>query len=570
MALPRTALPLDANSPIAMAMAYPRIALALLCLMLFTPGLMTLPPLDRDESRYTQATKQMIETGDYIEIQFQEEQRNKKPVGIYWMQALTVSMLSSAPYTDIWAYRIPSVLAAIAAVLLVFGIGARLFDRETGFAAGAILASALLVVGEAHIAKTDAVQLACIVAAQGLIARFYFAARTGDYAPGWRWSLGLWAAIGLGIIVKGPITPFVCGATAIALSIWEGRYRWIWSMRPIFGLGVMMLIVLPWLIAIMLVTEGGFLADAWGRDFAGKVVSSQEGHWGPPGYYLALLPLTFWPASLFLIPAGYFAWTRRREGAIRFLLCWILPTWAALEITTTKLPHYVLPLYPALALLAAAALSAAARDSASLISSVPARLGTALWLAITFVLAFGLLIYAPTEYGTGAGMFSYALLAAVLLAAGFAAYFMIRLEGERALVSACVAGVILVAGALGVSAPRLEQVMLSPRAAELAAKMGATGNQGEKLAIAGYSEPSLVFLAGTKVKLTNGAGAAEFLIGTPGSYAFVNQRAEDGAFRQYLTTKGHSAEAVGQVNGLNYSKGTDIVLTLYRLRKTAP
>ncbi|MAC39001.1 MAG: 4-amino-4-deoxy-L-arabinose transferase, partial [Oceanicaulis sp.] len=78
-------------------------------------GIFTLPPLDRDESRFAQATAQMLESGNLVEINFQDEERNKKPVGIHWLQAASVAALSSAEAREIWAYRIPSMFGAMLA-----------------------------------------------------------------------------------------------------------------------------------------------------------------------------------------------------------------------------------------------------------------------------------------------------------------------------------------------------------------------------------------------------------------------------------------------------------------------
>src|SRR6476660_6072419 len=104
-------------------------ARALLVLLLVTfisvlPGFFSIPPTDRDESRFAQATKQMIETGDDVDIRFQEEVRYKKPVGIYWLQAAAVKTGEALgvprPRTTIWLYRVPSLFGAIDAVLLTY------------------------------------------------------------------------------------------------------------------------------------------------------------------------------------------------------------------------------------------------------------------------------------------------------------------------------------------------------------------------------------------------------------------------------------------------------------------
>ena len=90
-------------------------------LLFFLPGFFNIPPIDRDEARFAQATKQMVETGDYVDIRFQDEVRYKKPVGIYWAQAAVVQTASKLgiqrAQVRIWLYRVPSLIGAIGAVL---------------------------------------------------------------------------------------------------------------------------------------------------------------------------------------------------------------------------------------------------------------------------------------------------------------------------------------------------------------------------------------------------------------------------------------------------------------------
>ena len=88
---------------------------ALVAMIAGLPGLIFLPPMDRDESRFAEASAQMLETGDFVRIRYQDQPRNKKPVGIHWMQTASVETLSSAEARGIWAYRIPSLLGAMLA-----------------------------------------------------------------------------------------------------------------------------------------------------------------------------------------------------------------------------------------------------------------------------------------------------------------------------------------------------------------------------------------------------------------------------------------------------------------------
>src|SRR5579864_9422298 len=152
----------------------PYALLAALCLLLYLPGIAAIPPLDRDEARFAQATRQMLETGDFLRIRFQDEARNKKPAGIYWLQAAAVSAFSTPSATAIWPYRLPSLLGGTAAVMLTFGLGAALFGggaepngqqhRRIAGIAAVLVGSALGIVAEVHIAKTDAALLAAVMA----------------------------------------------------------------------------------------------------------------------------------------------------------------------------------------------------------------------------------------------------------------------------------------------------------------------------------------------------------------------------------------------------------------------
>ncbi|HEX9491210.1 MAG TPA: glycosyltransferase family 39 protein, partial [Stellaceae bacterium] len=324
----------------------PYALLTLLCLALYLPGIAALPPLDRDESRFAQATRQMLESGDFLRIRFQDEARNKKPVGIYWLQAASVAALSAAQSNAIWPYRLPSLFGATAAVLLTFALGRALVGSGAALLGAALLAGSLGLVVEAHLAKTDAMLLATAVAAQGALGIIYSRARRGGAPAPWPWALLFWAAQGAGLLIKGPVTPLVGLLTAGALSLADRDARWLRALRPLWGVPLMLAMAAPWFIAITAATNGAFLGDAVGHDLLGKLVGAQEAHGAPPGYYLLLIAASFWPGSLLLGPALAWAWQQRAAPAERFLIAWVVPFWIVLELVPTKLPHYILPVYP--------------------------------------------------------------------------------------------------------------------------------------------------------------------------------------------------------------------------------
>ena len=140
----------------------------MLCLLFYLPGLWALPPVDRDEPRFAQATRQMLRSGDYVRPRFQMEPLYEKPIGIYWLQAAAVAGIAARD--AIWPYRVPSAVGAILAVLGTLAIGARHSDRTMGLLAAALLAASPLLVVEADLATTDAVLLACVVVSQGCLA----------------------------------------------------------------------------------------------------------------------------------------------------------------------------------------------------------------------------------------------------------------------------------------------------------------------------------------------------------------------------------------------------------------
>jgi hypothetical protein len=105
--------------------------LALVCVLLWLPGVLSLPALDRDESRFAESSRQMLDSGNYVDIRFGQVPRYKKPVGIYWLQAATTAAAGLGDYSHIWTYRLPSLLGATLAVWLTFWCGS-LFGAEAG------------------------------------------------------------------------------------------------------------------------------------------------------------------------------------------------------------------------------------------------------------------------------------------------------------------------------------------------------------------------------------------------------------------------------------------------------
>jgi 4-amino-4-deoxy-L-arabinose transferase-like glycosyltransferase len=539
------------------------LALLALCLALFVPGLGALPPLDRDEARFAQATRQMIETGDVVDIRYQEVARHNKPVGIYWLQALSAVVVGGGDAdAPIWAYRLPSLLGAVAAVLLTAWCGTLLFGPAAGFAGAVLLALSVMLGAEARLAKTDAGLLATIVAAQAVLARAYLAAH-GGVRPQAGAALVFWGALGLGLLIKGPIILMVVGLTALPLCLVERRWRWLGLLRPWPWALIALAIVLPWLILITLKTDGGFFADSVGRDLAGKVGEGQESHGAPPGYYLASLWLSFWPGTLLLLPALPFVWRNRRDPAVRFCLAWIVPTWLVFELIATKLPHYVLPTFPALALLAAAALAGRERAPATRGERWLLIAGALLWAIAGAAVAIALPIL-PGRIGAAPDVPTIVVGALVVLLFGFVALPAVwRAQTGRALATLGAGALVLYGVIYQHLFPSVAPLWSSAQAAAAVREARPCATSG--LAAAGYAEPSLVFLTGTATRLVRADAAADFLLADPAcALALIEDEARP-AFEARLAEAGASARALRRVSGYNYSKGDPVGLTLFTL-----
>lgn len=534
--------------------------LLLLSLAAFLPGFSTLQPLDRDEPRFAQASKQMLETGDFVDIRFQQEARHKKPVGIYWLQSATVAAGEALGVSDarhqIWLYRLPSLAGAIATVLLTYWALLAFFSPATALLGGALMAAAVLLGVEARIAKTDAVLAACAVATMGALARAWLDwTRSLAFVPDRRNWLVFWGATAIALLIKGPIVPMVWGLAAIVLCIRERSWRWFASLRPGWGLLLCLLVVLPWFLAIAWKTGGAFFSASVGNDMLGKVAEGQEKHWGPPGLYLLMFFGTYWPAAAFAAMAIPFAWARRREPQIAFLLAWILPSWIVFEAVPTKLPHYVLPLYPAITALLLLALvndgidrsRRGATATASLVLIVPAAL-------------IGVILFGNWTLDLTLPYLALPALALALLVAWRVVIAFRKGDLDGALWRGVLASLLLSLGVYGFAIESLRSLKLSPRLAEA---VRAVGCAEPAVMTVGYREPSLVFLVGTDLAMgADGTAAAAFLA-QPGCRIALVERRFQPDFQTALAARNVAPRLVTTIPGFNLNGGKPLEMAVF-------
>ncbi|WP_298253399.1 glycosyltransferase family 39 protein [Bradyrhizobium sp.] len=534
----------------------------LLCgFLLFLPGFFSIPPIDRDEARFAQATKQMVESGDFVDIRFQDDVRYKKPVGIYWMQAAAVKTASvlGLPRAQlrIWVYRVPSLIGALGAVLLTYWTALAFVSKRAAILAALIMASSVLLNVEARLAKTDAMLLLTVVAAMGALARAYMSWQHGeDDRPPWSWPAIFWTALAGGILIKGPLILMFVGLAIVTLAFLDRSAAWLSRLRPVWGLIWLLLLVLPWFVAIFWRAGDAFFADSIGGDMLSKL-AAQESHGMPPGLYLLLFWLTFWPGAPLAAMAAPAVWRARREPGAQFLLAWLVPSWIVFEVVLTKLPHYVLPLYPAIAILTVGALERRVLSRSWLTS------GAAWWFAIPALASLAAVVGAVTL--TRQPVFlAWPFVAAALIFGLFAWWLYDDSRAERSLLNAVVSALFLAFAIYGVVVPALTPLFPS---AEIARALRNVACVGPKAAAAGFHEPSLVFMTGTSTLLTDGSGAADFLAQGSCRFALIEQRAERN-FAQRAEAIGLRYDVATRIEGYNISQGRPISIAIFRSEGT--
>ena len=479
------------------------IILLLLSSSLFFSSINSLPVLDRDEARYVQSSKQMVESNNYLSIKFQEDYRSKKPIGIYWLQAITINLLADVKQVtnfkyevlndDVWKYRIVSALAVLFSVLLLYLLGKKIITSKASFYSSLILSASLLVIAEAHIAKTDSILL--FLSTIIFITLFKYYKQIGD--KNIMNFMILWVSMGLSVLIKGPVLIVLFSSSIMLISLLGKNIRWIKNTKPFLGIILVILISVPWFFFMPSEEQRNFLQESFFHDFLGKVRSVQESHGGFPGYYLIGLLFFFFPFSIFFIPLIHFLKISIRDKNIVFLLCWILPTLIIMELIPTKLPHYILPIYPAIAVLMGLLL-ADIQSYKNLFLTKIAYFGYLLY----FLISNGILLVifkANQIYGQINNInFFYYLFLFILNNLVF--IFIFKKQIKNTFYCLVFYSNIFTAIIYLFIAPSLTMLWTSKNIADLLTNNEYLENKST-IATLGYNEPSLVFEVGTNIKV---------------------------------------------------------------------
>ena len=429
--------------------------------MLFLPGFFNIPPIDRDEARFAQATKQMVESGDFVDIRFQDDVRYKKPVGIYWMQAAVVETArrwACRGAGRIWLYRIPSLIGAIGAVLLTYWT-ALAFVTRRGAISGRADHGAVRCCSASKRGWRKPMPCCCSRWSRRW-ARWRGSICRGSAAriparPPWSWPAIFWTALAGGVLLKGPLILLFVALTIVTLAILDRSAAWLWRLRPVWGLMWLLVLVLPWFVAIFWRAGETFFTNSVGRDMLAKF-AAQESHGAPPGLYLLLFWVTFWPGAALAGMAAPAVWRARREPGAQYLLAWLMPSWIVFELVMTKLPHYVLPLYPAIAILTVGALERRVLSRSWLMR------GAAWW----FVIPAGasvLAVVGAIALTRQPVFLAWPFIAAALIFGLFAWWLYEDSRAERSLLNAVVSAMFLAIAIYGIVLPLADAAVPEPR-----------------------------------------------------------------------------------------------------------
>lgn len=497
------------------------VAILIVTLVAFLPGFQTIAPLDREEPRYALGTKLMIETGDYTDIGQSGDLRFFQPLAINWLQSVSITLFGEGARSAIWVYRLPSLAGAIAVAFLTWWTALAFGRPRAAFLAAALIATTPLLVAEAHLAKTDAVLLAAIVLAEGALARLWQKKTTG---PDYGLAFVFWTALGLGVLVKGLMAPFVVGLTIAVLSASMGSASWLRRLAP--GPGAI------WLVVIVVLSNLAFGFGAGGSAvdvLLPEGIATQQVYAAPPGTYAILFYPLFGPAGVFVALAIPGVLDRIRRPAVLFSIAWAVPFWIVMELWPVKLPYYILPAYPALAILGATAIDARWLRVSGWLSTY-FSLNLVAWPLIVGV--GGTILYLATE--NRLPFLALPFFVSAIVAGTFAFHWFYR--GYSTIASAVLSmasALLLYAGLFGVVVAQLSAIQISGRL--VAAGKNAVSCDKPLFASTGFAEPSLVFYTGSDILLTSPGEAANFLAAGGCRVAFVearrqsifNQRAED-------------------------------------------
>jgi 4-amino-4-deoxy-L-arabinose transferase-like glycosyltransferase len=493
----------------------------------------------------------MVESGNYLVPTFNGEVWFDKPILLYWLMSVPVRLLGPSEI----ACRLPAVLGTAVTLLLTFFIGKKLFDAKSGLWAEAILATTLLMLFVGSSALVDGIAMPFIVGAMAI-----FIVRQGNKIRVFD-AAAIGVLMGLGMLAKGPLG--LLPVFVMIVALWFGRENIGGFIRNLllvsFAVIIAVGIFLLWAIPANRAADGELFRVFFGRHIVGRAFSPMEGHGGNfllyLPYYPAMMIAGFFPWVIFL-PGAFSAIISKRignAGARNILLSWIIVTVILMTLVATKLPHYILFAWPAMAVMTGATIVASGQNVLSehdrkwlrggvwFLMPVGAGLGTGL-------IACGYLL--KTEGLKLPGLICGAVILAIT-AICWILQIRERFTGSAKVILAGTA--ILLMPALFGLLPAVEAIKISPH---IAKAIKEKTDKYVPVAMYKYAEPTLNFYVGRNIThLRKTDDVVEWLKGT-GNRALIIPRKDFEGIRQ--NAGDITFEEIASKKGINYSKGREV------------
>lgn len=304
-----------------------------------------IPLLEPDEGRYAEVPREMLERGDFITPLLNYTKYFEKPPLHYWLNALSFKLFGQNEF----AARFPGALMGLLTVLLTYHVGRKLFGRRAGLFAALILGTATGFLVQARIDITD-MTLTCTLTAT--LAFFLLAARDDEPRKGLYYHL-FYLCAALATLAKGLIGFVLPGAIIFWYLLLTRRWRLVKEMRLVTGMPLFLIVGAPWFILVSL-RNPEFARFFFIHEHFERFLTKVHGRYEPFWFFVPVLAGTMLPWSFFIPAAFKGVWRERRTTAGEsrlYLALWAVLIFLFFSDSDSKLVPYILPVFPALALL---------------------------------------------------------------------------------------------------------------------------------------------------------------------------------------------------------------------------
>jgi len=433
---------------------------------------------DVDEPNNAVCAREMLAAGNWWVPVFNGELRFDKPILLYWLMMPLFHVFGAHE----WTARLPSAMAISLTVMTVFYFGRRMADTRTGLVAALLLASSLHMVVIARAATPD--PLLILFVGFSLFAFLCFYLEGMDNT---RLLMAAYAVLGLGVLAKGPVAILLPALVLLIFLLLMGQWKELGKFRILTGLCVILAIALPWYVTVGVLTDGEWLKGFLLHHNVDRFIGALQGHRGFPGFYILSFLLGWFPYAGLLVAAfvlGSWRWRILRKDPVRFfLLCWFGVFLVFFTLARTRLPNYMLPAFPAAAMLMAFWVREHEEQAKHWLTR------GALLLSVLVMLGAGVVLQLQWP-----GEWIYSLCFMPLL---IAAVVSVRYSDQAIPVIATGMAVCVLLLA-GWGLPRFEYHKVSP---EIAAAATQAGFDGNALATYRYFQPSLLYYHGGRLPM---------------------------------------------------------------------